>query len=126
MDTILFPLTEWNERIATRGRGSGNLIRERWVVGADKRTLILGTQSKDSESPLVGYKYASVIRHFVPMVARELKMDGKTIFNLLIPHINADLPDFAYDDNKTLMENCAEADTKLNPFGLFPGKEYVG
>ncbi len=126
MDTALFPLTEWTERIAARGRGSGNLIRERWVVGMDKRTLILGTQSKDSESPVIGHKYASVIRHFVPMVARELNVDGKSVFNLLIPHINKDMPEFAYDDNKSLMDNCDDADRKLNPFGLFPGKEYVG
>lgn len=124
MDKLLFPVTDWNERIATRGRGSGNLIRERFVVGMDNRTFILGTQSKDDKAPIVGFKFASKIHQFIPLVARETNIDNATVFNLLLEKINDG--SFSFNKDKSINDNLMDADIQINPFGLFPGKEYRG
>lgn len=124
MDKLLFPLTEWNERTATRGRGSGNLIRERFVVAMDNRTFILGTQTKNESSNIIGFKFASKIHQFITMASYESGTDKRKIFDDLMNKINDG--SFVYDDNKSFNDNLLNADMTINPFGLYPGKDYVG
>lgn len=54
---ILCPLSNWQERIAERGRGAGKRIRQRYILAADKWTWIVGVQTGDGTKPVVCEKF---------------------------------------------------------------------
>ena len=124
MDQILFPCTDFQDRVAARGRGSGNVITERWVVAKDNRQFILGT---DNKKLFVGKKFASKMFHFINTVKSETGMDKRDCFNNICNILSKEEnKTYNYDSNISLDENIKQADKFFNPFGLYEGKEYKG
>lgn len=125
-DKILIPLSDWVERRAERGRGSGNTIRERFVCAMDNRGFMIGIENgRGTLNP--GTKYSSKIQHLVPTAQSMAKVNPRQFFDMLCCKLaEQGHPAYVYDESKSLSENTVAADLFINPFGLYPGKDYVG
>lgn len=123
-ERIVFPLTEYVTRTAERGRGSGNTITDRWVLMRDNRNFYIAVQNNKT---IIGKKFASKIEHLIPMIKSELGIPMKETFEKLSDILSKEEGvSYTWDNNKSMYENLAAADRMYNPFGLFPGKEYLG
>jgi hypothetical protein len=54
-------------------------------------------------------------------------MDQRIVFDMLCKSLTErGYPKYIYDESKDLRANLECADRHINPWGLYPGKEYVG
>ncbi len=84
---ILMPVSDWEEKIISRGRTAGGTIKTRWIIACDNWNWIVATQSANEDGPLSNISYYGNFRTLIPCLGPITTIDT----NKIIPKIVATL-----------------------------------